>query len=74
MSEISKTIRLSGSSADSIEDAVRTVLGRAAVTISDITRWHLVRVGGRVDDSGVPTEFAVTVDITFAVKDAVEHG
>jgi hypothetical protein len=34
----------------------------------------MVRAGGRVDDSGVPTEFEVTVDITFAIRDSVEHG
>jgi flavin-binding protein dodecin len=73
MSQITKTIRLSGSSSTSIEDAVRTVLARAAVTIDDITRWDLVRAGGEVDEAGVPTEFAVTLDITFTVKESV-HG
>lgn len=73
MSQITKTIRLSGSSSASIEDAVRTVLARAAVTIDDITRWDLVRAGGEVDEAGVPTEFAVTLDITFTVKESV-HG
>jgi hypothetical protein len=34
----------------------------------------MVRAGGRVDDSGVPTEFEVTIDITFGIRDAVEHG
>jgi flavin-binding protein dodecin len=72
--QITKTVRLTGSSPDSIEDAVRTVLARAAATIADIERWDMVRAGGRVDDSGVPTEFEVTVDITFAIRDSVEHG
>lgn len=74
MSQITKTVRLTGSSPDSIEDAVRTVLARAAATISDIVRWDMVRAGGRVDDSGVPTAFEVTVDITFGIRDSVEHG
>lgn len=74
MSQITKTVRLTGSSPDSMEDAVRTVLARAATTIADITRWDMVRSGGRVDDSGVPTEFEVTVDITFGIRDSVEHG
>ncbi len=73
MSQITKTIRLSGSSPESIEDAVRTVLARAAVTIDEITRWDLVKAGGAVDAAGVPTEFAVTLDITFTVKESV-HG
>jgi len=74
MSSITKTIRLSGQASDSIEDAVRTVLARAASTISDIQSFKIVEVGGKVDDSGAPTLFAVTLDIEFGIKDPVEHG
>lgn len=74
MSSITKTIRLSGEAEGSIEDAVRTVLARAASTISDIQRFRIVEVGGEVDPSGAPTVFSVTVDITFGIKDPVEHG
>jgi flavin-binding protein dodecin len=74
MTSITKTIRLSGQAPDSIEDAVRTVLARAAATISDIQGFRIVEVGGKVDDSGVPTVFSVTLDITFGIKDPVEHG
>lgn len=72
--QITKTIRLTGSSPDSIEDAVRIVLARAAATITGITRWDMVKAGGGVDDAGVPTRFEVTIDITFGIRDAVEHG
>jgi flavin-binding protein dodecin len=74
MSSITKTIRLSGQAGGSIEDAVRTVLARAASTISDIQDFKVVKVGGKVDDSGAPTLFSVTLDITFGIKDNVEHG
>jgi flavin-binding protein dodecin len=74
MSSITKTIRLSGKAGGSIEDAVRTVLARAASTISDIQEFELVRVGGEVDDSGAPTMFTVVLDITFGIKDPVDHG
>lgn len=74
MSSITKTIRLSGKAGDSIEDAVRTVLARAASTISDIQSFEVVRVGGEVDDSGAPTMFTVVLDITFGIKDPVDHG
>ena len=74
MSSITKTIRLSGQAGDSIEDAVRTVLARAASTISDIQKFEIVRVGGKVDNSGAPTLFTVTLDITFGIKDTVDHG
>lgn len=74
MSSITKTIRLSGTADGSIEDAVRTVLARAASTISDINHFRIVEVGGEVDSSGAPTVFSVTLDITFGIKDVVEHG
>jgi flavin-binding protein dodecin len=69
---ISKTIRLSGGSTDSIEDAIRTVLARAAVTIRDISRFRVVEVGGKVDSAGVPTNFEVLIDITFNVREAIQ--
>lgn len=72
--QITKTVRLTGSSPESMEDAVRTVLARAAATVADITRWDLVRAGGQVDESGVPTDFEVTIDVTFGIRDSVEHG
>jgi flavin-binding protein dodecin len=74
MSSITKTIRLSGQAGGSIEDAVRTVLARAGSTISDIQEFKVVKVGGKVDDSGAPTLFSVTLDITFGIKENVEHG
>ena len=73
MTQITKTVRLSGSSPDSIEDAIRTVLARAAITIDEITRFEVAKVWGEVDEAGVPTEFSVTLDITFTVKESV-HG
>ncbi len=74
MSSITKTIRLSGKAGGSIEDAVRTVLARAASTISDIQKFEIVKVGGVVDEAGAPNLFSVTLDITFGIKDPVEHG
>ena len=70
---ITKTVRLSGSSDRSIEDAISTVLGRAAVTTSDITKFVVVRVGGTVDESGVPSSFDVTLDITFEVREPTHN-
>jgi flavin-binding protein dodecin len=70
---ITKTIRLSGSSERSIEDAISTVLGRAALTLSDIRSFRVVDVSGAVSDSGVPSEYRVKLDITFTVRESV-HG
>ena len=69
---ISKTVRLSGGSSESIEDAIRTVLARAAVTIRDIERFDVVNVGGKVDSAGAPTDFRVTLDIVFKVREAIQ--
>lgn len=73
MQPVTKTIRLSGGSERSIEDAVATVLGRAALTISDVRSFEIVSVGGTVSDSGVPAEYSVTLDITFTVRESL-HG
>jgi len=70
MNTITKTVRVSGASSRSIEDAVKTVLARASVTIEKIVAFELVKVGGQVDSSGVPESYEVTLDITFTVKES----
>ncbi len=70
-SPIAKTVRLTGE-ADTIEDAVSTVLGRAAHTIERIRSFRVVEIGGEVAPSGVATGYRVTVDITFEVKPGTE--
>ena len=73
MEPITKTIRLSGSSERSIEDAIATVLGRAALTISDIQSFEVLDLGGKVGNSGVASEYRVTLAITFTVRESL-HG
>lgn len=73
MSQITKTVTLSGASATSIEDAIGTVLGRAAETIADIQRFAVVSIDGSVDSAGVAAEYHVTLEITFTVKDSTTH-
>ena len=73
MQSITKTIRLTGAAERSIEDAVSTVLGRAALTISDIQSFNIVSTGGTVGADGVPAEYTVTLDITFTVRESL-HG
>ena len=60
---ITKTVRLTGGSPDSIEDSVNGVLGRAAETLSDIQSFRVVEVGGTVDSSGAPSEYTVTPSV-----------
>lgn len=75
MGPIIKTVRLSGSSPRSIEDAISGILGRAAETLEDIKSFKVIEVAGAVDKSGTPAEYTVTLDIRFAVKESpAEHG
>lgn len=69
---ITKTITLSGSAEDSFEAAVAAILARAGETIDAIDAYRIIELGGDVDDSGVPT-YAVTLEISFAVKESVSH-
>jgi len=66
---VTKTVRLSGGSERSIEDAISTVLARAATSIEDLATFEIVRVGGTVGSSGVPASYEVTLDITFNVRE-----
>lgn len=74
MGYITKTVRLSGSSENSIEEAITAVLGRAASTLEDVQTFRVVDVEGTVDESGVPSAYSVTLDITFVVRESAgEH-
>ena len=75
MGSITKTVRLGGSSPQSIEDAISGILGRAAETLEEIKSFKVIEVAGKVDRSGAPAEYTVTLDIRFVVKEsAAEHG
>ena len=75
MGAITKTVRVSGSSELSIEDAIVGILGRAAETIEEIRSFRVVEVEGLVEGSGIPAEYTVTLDIRFVVKESpAEHG
>lgn len=69
VNEVTKTVRLSGGSERSIEDAISTILARAASSLEDIATFEIVRVGGTVSGSGVPASYDVTLDITFNVRE-----
>ena len=66
--QVTKTIRLSAGGA-AIEEAISTVLARAAMTTQGIESFKIVEVAGKVDDAGVPSEYQVTIDVTFVVKE-----
>ena len=71
--QITKAIRLTGESAESIEGAIAAVPQRAATSPRDVHTYEVVRVAGRLDDeTGWAHE--VTCYVTFGVKDATTHG
>ncbi len=72
MPRVTKTVRLSGHADDSIEDAITTVLDRAAATIERIASFRVVEITGGVDAAGVPDGYRVTLDITFEVRPGEE--
>ncbi len=66
--QVTKTVRLAAG-AGSIEEAISTILARAAVTTAGIISFKIVEVSGTVDEAGVAEEYQVTLDITFVVRD-----
>ena len=73
MNAITKTVTLSGGSATGYEDAIRTILSRAAESISEITRFEVLSMSGGVDGAGLPNSFDVTLLGTFVVKEPLAH-
>lgn len=73
MNVITKTVTLSGGSATGYEDAIRTILSRAAESVSEITRFEVRSMSGSVDSAGLPNSFDVTLLVTFVVKESLAH-
>lgn len=69
---VEKTIELTGTSANSIEDAVNLAVSRAAVTIEGIRRVEVVGVSGTVEDGAVAS-WRVKVKLTFAIQDRLHE-
>ncbi len=69
---VEKTIRLTGISANSIEDAVQLAVSRAGVTISGIHTAHVDDVSATVEANKV-VRWRVTVSLTFQVKDQLHE-
>jgi flavin-binding protein dodecin len=69
---VEKSITLTGSSANSIEDAVNLAVSRAAVTIEGIRRVEVLNVTGTVEDGTVAT-WHVKVQVTFLIQDRLHE-
>jgi dodecin len=69
---VEKTIKLTGISANSIEDAVQLAVSRAGVTISGIHSALVNEVSASVENNKV-VRWKVTVSLTFQVKDQIHE-
>jgi dodecin len=69
---VEKSIELTGTSANSIEDAVNLAVSRAAVTIDGIRRVEIAGVSATVEDGAV-ARWHVTVKLTFSIQDRLHE-
>lgn len=69
---VEKTIELTGSSANSIEDAVNLAISRAAVTIEGIRRVEIAAVTGTVENGAVAS-WHVKVKLSFTIQDRLHE-
>ena len=70
---IYKIIRLTGSSAESMEDAIRNAVRRASQTLRNLRWFKVVDSRGYIEDGEV-AYFQVTVEIGFTLDDEAQVG
>jgi hypothetical protein len=69
---VEKTIELTGTSSNGIEDAVALAISRAAVTITDIRQAQVTDVVAHVEDGRI-VHWKVRLRVTFKVADRVHE-
>ncbi len=69
---VEKTITLTGTSANSIEDAVSLAVSRAAVTIEGLRRADVEDISANIENGRVAS-WRVKVKITFLVQDRLHE-
>jgi dodecin len=69
---VEKSIELTGTSANSIEDAVNLAVSRAAVTIEGIRRVEIASVSATVERGSVAS-WHVTMKVTFTIQDRLHE-
>ena len=69
---VEKTIELTGTSANGIQDAVTLAVSRAAVTIEGIRRVEIAGVTATVENGSV-VSWHVKVKLTFAIQDRLHE-
>jgi flavin-binding protein dodecin len=69
---VEKTIELTGTSANSIEDAVNIAVSRAAVTIDSLRHAQVVDISAAITNGAV-SQWRVKLKISFAVQDRLHE-
>jgi flavin-binding protein dodecin len=69
---VEKTIQLTGTSTNSIEDAVNIAVSRASVTIQSIRQARILDINA-VIENGVVAQWRVKIDLAFAVQDRLHE-
>jgi dodecin len=65
---IYKIVELAGSSAESIEDAIRAAVGRAGKTIRNLRWFEVIQTRGHVEDGEI-RHFQVVIKAGFTLDD-----
>ncbi|MEN8715729.1 MAG: dodecin [Verrucomicrobiales bacterium] len=65
--KVYKTIELTGTSTESIENAVNTALKRAGETIDDLSWFEIVETRGNIEKNQV-NHWQVTIKVGFEVR------
>jgi dodecin len=69
---VEKIIQLTGTSANSIEDAVNLAVSRAAVTIESIRHARVVDISATIENGAV-AQWRVKLDLSFTVQDQLHE-
>jgi flavin-binding protein dodecin len=69
---VEKTIELTGTSANSIEDAVNLAVSRASVTIEGIRRVEIAGVSATIENGSVAS-WHVKVKLSFTIQDRLHE-
>ncbi len=69
---VEKTIELTGSSANSIEDAVNIAVARAAVTIQNLRSVHVKDISATIE-AGAVAVWRVKIDLSFGISDRLHE-
>ena len=65
-----KVVELVGSSADSVDDAVRTAIARASATLRNLRWFEVTQVRGTIGADGNVDHFQVTLKAGFTLEGA----